>query len=213
MAYSKPASTTYRSKAASTTSPDAQRLGRVPSLPLLVPSQYIEFKADTVVESQNAIDTTNLAYIVLPGVQLVFRAPAVSLKRGEVRLIVTPELFGLLIDLLDTYRTTRDAHFFPSLHSNAPQHCENCRPRKAVYVVIFSLHRLSGNSRSNRGKRRRRSHHASKLEDILPFLSCWGVIDSRVCVGRRIGSLPQDRSSLIPRHVRRLQHTPNLVAH
>lgn len=51
-------------------------------------TQFVFFTNDTVIESENVIDTTNLVYVVEPGVQLLFRAPAVSLKRGEVRLTI-----------------------------------------------------------------------------------------------------------------------------
>lgn len=79
------------------------RLFRVPPALLLFRcAKCIGFDGDTVIESQNAIDTTNLVYIVLPGVQVVFRAPAVSLKRGEVMMAVWAQSLDRLIDLLAT---------------------------------------------------------------------------------------------------------------
>lgn len=41
-------------------------------------------EADTVIESVTTIDTFDVVFLVYPGVRLVFRAPAVSLKRGPV---------------------------------------------------------------------------------------------------------------------------------
>lgn len=73
-----------------------------PALLLFRCAKCIGFDGDTVIESQNAIDTTNLVYIVLPGVQVVFRAPAVSLKRGEVMMAVWAQSLDRLIDLLAT---------------------------------------------------------------------------------------------------------------
>lgn len=41
-------------------------------------------EADTVIESEAAIDTLDIVFIVFPDCRLIFRAPAVSLKRGQV---------------------------------------------------------------------------------------------------------------------------------
>ena len=41
-------------------------------------------KADTVIESQTAIEISDIFFVVRADASLVFRAPAVSLKRGQV---------------------------------------------------------------------------------------------------------------------------------
>lgn len=46
-------------------------------------TQAISFEGDTVVYAPAGIDTTNLLFVTLPDVRVVFSAPTVTLKRNQ----------------------------------------------------------------------------------------------------------------------------------